>query len=265
MNYSTTTALVLGLAALAASVGCVRGPVAPDKACVFPEREITVDGDVADWSGATWYDVSNAGSQWLGQGITAEGWSGPSDLSYRWAGSWDGKGKLYFIFDVTDDCVISPPAQPNSFLNDCVELMIDYNHSGGPRFTEVTGEKVLRGYEMHFLPTQPPLVFVDDRLSPMYPMAKPQNDLFRNQYAGEIAVRRNARGYVMEIGFKLPGTAVGDGTMLGIDTDVCDDDGKGRESLLIWHSGQVNFWLTMDHYGTVVLRKDSTRKSEGTK
>jgi hypothetical protein len=96
-------------------------------------------------------------------------------------------------------------------------------------------------------------------------MAKPQNDLFRNQYAGEIAVRRNARGYVMEIGFKLPGTAVGDGTMLGIDTDVCDDDGKGRESLLIWHSGQVNFWLTMDHYGTVVLRKDSTRKSEGTK
>ena len=131
MNYSTTTALVLGLAALAASVGCVRGPVAPDKACVFPEREITVDGDVADWSGATWYDVSNAGSQWLGQGITAEGWSGPADLSYRWAGAWDGKGQLYFVFDVTDDCVISPPAQPNSFLNDCVELMIDYNHSGG--------------------------------------------------------------------------------------------------------------------------------------
>ena len=40
----------------------------------------------------------------------------------------------------------------------------------------------------------------------------------------------------------------------GLDTDTCDDDGEGRKSLQIWSGKQVDFWLTMDHYGRVTLK-----------
>jgi hypothetical protein len=235
-------------------VGCAQNRTASHQ-YIFWEQGIGVDGDLSEWQNARWHNVSKAENQWLGQGITREGWHGPKDLSYSWAGAWDGKETLYFAFKVNDDIVIDPPAQPNSFLNDCIEIMIDLQNNKGPRCTELNGKKELRGYEMHFLPMNKPLVFVDDTLSPMYPLKNPQNDLFRSAYAGEIAVKKQDSGYVAEIGLKIPGIPLGDGTILGIDTDVCDDDGKGRESLLIWHSGQVDFWITMDHYGKVILRK----------
>lgn len=234
--------------------GCAQNRTSAYK-YIFSEQSIVVDGDTSDWHDAQWHQVSKADSQWLGQGITRKGWQGPEDLSYSWAGAWDGKEKLYFVFKVNDDVLIDPPTQPNSFLNDCIEIMIDPKNSNGPRFTELNGKKELRGYEMHFLPMNKPIVFVDDSLSPMYPLDNPQNDLFRSAYTGEIAVKKQDTGYVVEMGFKIPGVPLGDGTVLGIDTGVGDDDGEGRESLLIWHSGQVDFWLTMDHYGKVMLRK----------
>ena len=46
---------------------------------------------------------------------------------------------------------------------------------------------------------------------------------------------------------------VGAGTVLGVETDVCDDDGDGRKSLQIWTGRQVDFWITMDHYGKLRL------------
>jgi hypothetical protein len=259
MNYAKyelllKKALLLSFSAAIFLTGCTQKQSLSAK-YIFMEQKVAVDGDLSEWQNAHWYNVSKAENQWLGQGITREGWQGPKDLSYSWAGSWDGKEKLYFAFKVNDDVVIDPPAQPNSFLNDCIEIIIDPKNSNGPRFTELNGKKELRGYEMHFLPMNKPLVFVDDSLSPMYHLNNPQNDLFKSAYAGEIAVKKQDTGYVVEIGFTIPGLPLGDGTILGIDTDVCDDDGHGRKSLLIWHSGQVDFWLTMDHYGKVMLRK----------
>ena len=32
-----------------------------------------------------------------------------------------------------------------------------------------------------------------------------------------------------------------------------DDDGDGRKSLQIWTGRQVDFWITMDHYGKLRL------------
>jgi hypothetical protein len=57
----------------------------------------------------------------------------------------------------------------------------------------------------------------------------------------------------MEIGFSIPGVKLRPGTVLGLETDVCDDDGEGRESLQIWTGRQVDFWITMDHYGKLRL------------
>lgn len=154
---------------------------------------------------------------------------------------------------MTDDKLVDPPTQPNSFLNDCIEILLDHKNRGGRRYLEDGDRKTLRGYEMHFLPSSLPLVFLDDSLSPMYPMEKPQNALFEKQWSGEVKVKKTQAGYIMEIGFSIPGVELQPGTELGVETDVCDGDGDGRKSLQIWTGRQVDFWITMDHYGKLRL------------
>ncbi len=215
-------------------------------------RPIVVDGRLDDWQDIAVADVSGAEHLWFGQGMTPQKWQGNRDLSYRWRSAWFDN-RLYFLFEVTDETVLDVPSQPNSFLNDCIEILLDPQDRGGRRFLEDGAQKVLRGYEMHFLPGSTPLVFVDDRLSPLYPLDKPQNELFISQWRGEVKVTRTSSGYVMEIGFAVPGVQLDKGMQLGIDTDVCDDDGQGRESLLLWTGRQVDFWITMDHYGHLRL------------
>jgi hypothetical protein len=58
----------------------------------------------------------------------------------------------------------------------------------------------------------------------------------------------------MEIAFSIPDVELKRGMSFGLDTDTCDDDGEGRKSLQIWSGKQVDFWLTMDHYGRVTLK-----------
>ena len=216
------------------------------------QRAITVDADVSDWQGIAANRVDGSEHLWFGQDMTPEKWKGNADHSYQWRAAWFGN-KLYFLFEVTDDIVVDPAQQPNSFLNDCIEILLDPRNQGGPRFDEVGGKKTLHGYEMHFLPSGGQLVFVDDALSPMYPMAHPQNDLFREKWEGQTAVRKTETGYIMEIAFAIPGVELKPGMVMGMDTDTCDDDGQGRKSLQIWAGQTVEFWLTMDHYGKVRL------------
>jgi len=216
------------------------------------KRAITVDADISDWQGVTANRVDGPEHLWFGQDMTPEKWKGNADHSYQWRAAWSGN-KLYFLFEVTDDIVVDPAQQPNSFLNDCIEILLDPRNQGGPRFDEEDGKKTLHGYEMHFLPSEGQLVFVDDALSPMYPMTNPQTDLFHEKWAGETAVRKTGTGYVMEIAFAIPGVELKPGLVMGMEIGIGDDDGQGRKSLQTWTGKQVDFWLTMDHYGKVTL------------
>ena len=218
----------------------------------FKNSEITVDAKMDDWKDIIENRVEGSDHLWFGQNMTPEKWHGNSDLSYSWKGAWNGN-KIYFLFEVTDNIVMQNPQQPNSFLNDAIEILLDHKNSGGPRVLIENDKKVLRGYEMHFLPTKKVMAFVDDALSPMYPIDNPQTDYFVKTWAGEAEVKMTKTGYVMEIGFEIPGLSLGEGMIFGIDTDVCDDDGNGRKSLQIWSGKQVDFWKTMDHYGQIEL------------
>jgi len=135
---------------------------------------------------------------------------------------------MFFLFKVRDDTLVEPAAQPNSFLNDCIEIILDYKNQQGPRFTETEQGKVLHGYEMHFLPAAPIHVFVDDAKAPLYPLEMAQDSLFRTEWKGEIARTRNPGSYTVEIGFEVPGFTISPGRMIGMDVNVCDDDGEGR-------------------------------------
>jgi len=84
-------------------------------------------------------------------------------------------------------------------------------------------------------------------------MNQPQTERFRKEWNGQTAVQKTDTGYIMEIAFSIPGVELKPGLRMGMDTDTCDDDGQSRKSLQIWASGQVDFWLTMAHYGKVTL------------
>lgn len=219
---------------------------------IFRTSQINVDGKADDWDQIKGEKVNTEDKLWIGQNLVRENWNGPDDLSFTWKACHNGN-KLYFLFEVTDDILVEPANQPNSFLNDCIEILLDPKNTGGPRFIEKDSTKTLNGYELHFLPASPNFVFLNDSIAPMYPINMSQNQLFLEKWKGEIACTKTAKGYILELGFELPNVTVTTGMQMGIDVDVCDDDGLGRKSLMIWSGTQKEFWLTMDDYPDAIF------------
>jgi hypothetical protein len=240
--------------------------------CALAHRPIKVDGDLRDWNGVRANIVRGSDHLWFGQGMQPEQWSGDEDLSYQWRGAWS-EGQLYFALEVTDDRRVEP-TQVSSYLCDCVEIYLDPDNQGGRRVKVLDGRadwfdkcdpRELMGYELHFLPTDPPRVYLDH--SDKYALDKPQTERFAREWAGRAAYRPTAQGYVIEMGFRLPHASLRPGMTLGLEVGVCDDDGAGRESIMMWTGTKRDFWLTMDDYGQVTLTEplqlESRRHADG--
>jgi hypothetical protein len=222
------------------------------------KHEIKVDGEVSDWEAIPAVTVARQEQLWLGEGLPEGQWKGPEDLSFSWKSTWND-GKLYFLFEVKDD-TLSNFDQEYAWLNDCIEIYVDPGRKGGSRIEGIGPENTLedrtgrkmRGYEMQFLPSNPPKVYADDSKGVYFTDAE-QNDLFNQQWNGEVARKKTNEGYLMEIGFVVPDTDLQSGEELGLDVAVCDDDGDGRKSLLLWSGYKGEFWLTMDNFKGITL------------
>jgi len=262
---------MLVLLTLYFGMGAVECVAAPRGALV--PRKITVDGALEDWQGIEPWVVRGREHLWYGQGMTPEQWDNDADLSYQWRGAWHGS-HLYFAIEVVDDRLADPDRE-FSYLCDCVEIYLDYDNQGGQRVKVLDGRedwlakcdpRELMGYELHFLPTDPPRVYLDH--TDKYALAKPQTDRFHQQWAGRAACRRTPQGYVLEVGFQVPDVALHAEKTIGIEIGVCDDDGDGRESIMMWTGTKGDFWITMDDYGKVTLtepaRFESRRNADGT-
>ena len=44
------------------------------------------------------------------------------------------------------------------------------------------------------------------------------------------------------------------GQVMGLDVAVCDDDGEGRKSLMIWSGTKSEYWLNMDEYPKFIIQ-----------
>ena len=223
------------------------------------ERDIAVDGKISDWKGIIPNVVHGSNHLWTAQqGLEAEHWQGDQDLSYRWRGAWS-QGKLYFLFEVTDDKVVEGGA-PLSYKCDCIEIYLDMKRQGGARVKIMDGRvnwlekydpKEMMGHEIHFVPGNP--VRINLNHAYLYGLDKPQTDEFKKEWAGEVAYRKTEHGYLMEIGLAVPGVKLESGKVIGVEMGVCDDDGNQRESIMMWTGTKLNFWETMNEYGAVTL------------
>lgn len=231
----------------------------PRPTYVLHERAITVDGDPAEWLDMPLNAVGGQEHLWFGQGMTPEKWAGNEDLSYSWRGACSGD-KLFFLIEVTDDRMVEA-GRPSSFLCDCVEIYVDYKNRGGQRVCVMDGranwfdtcdDRELMGYELHFLPTQPPRVYLDHRHK--YRVDKPQNETFERRWHGKAVCKRTTTGYILEAGFSIPKRRhLKHGAAIGLEIGVCDDDGNGRESIMMLTGTKADFWLRMDEYAQVTL------------
>lgn len=222
------------------------------------ERNITIDGDISDWEGIDRNVVEGADSLWINEDLSREKWAGNEDLSFSWSGAWYGN-KFYFLIEVIDNDV-QPCIREFSWINDCVEIQFDPKNLEGERITGVSVDtpipdrvgKEINGYEMHFLPCEPPKVYLDDTQA-VYRLENEQTKMFYEQWDGEITRKLTDNGYVLEIGFSVPDLELEPGMVVGLDVAVGDDDGSERKSLMIWTGKQVAFWITMDHFGKMTL------------
>jgi uncharacterized protein (DUF362 family) len=84
-----------------------------------------IDGHGNDgcWAQAPWSSISYV---WLGATPS------PSDFNGRYKLVWTAE-RLYYLVEITDDLFSAPYSDPlnNYYNNDCVELFVDENHSGG--------------------------------------------------------------------------------------------------------------------------------------
>lgn len=215
------------------------------------EKNIIVDADTSDWYGITSEVVKEKSHLWIGQGMESNNWLGAHDLSFAWRSVWK-ENKVYFLFVVNDD-KISPFDRPNTWLNDCIEICIDPKLRRGIRKDTIAGETVLNGYEMHFLPMQPPHAFLQDDGS-IYFVANPQDTDFKTFWNGEIAVVYTATGYILELAFSIPEVTLNKSAAVGLEIAVCDDDGASRKNLLTWTGIQNDYWIKMDKYGELYFR-----------
>ena len=92
----------------------------------------------------------------------------PTDLALRSCCGWnDSLNRLYFMAEVFDDIHQTDRADPQcNWTDDCWEIVIDANHSGGRHawFSDLTGEesKRLEGSQgTQYIVTEPPVQDVD--------------------------------------------------------------------------------------------------------
>jgi len=233
--------LRLLIVAVVFTAGCAtfeQAPVGPAYYGAVEKPHVT-DGLDADWDNAQACLVNGRERLWLGDATRQDGWQGNDDLSYRWKASWQGD-KLHFLFVVSDEHVMWIPMQPLAYLNDCILLYLDPRDVRGPQ-----------RHELMLVPCNPPRVYLDARDG--YDTDKPQNARFESEWAGKIDTRAYANGYVIEVEFAIPGVRPAAGSVMGVQTAVCDDDGVGRESVMIWPGTAGDFRASMDAYGVLGL------------
>ncbi len=242
--------------------GCASHHTAIDKRLEYNavERNIKIDGDVRDWKGIKKNVVQGADYLWINEDLLPEKWAGNNDLSFSWSGAWYGN-KFYFLVEVTDNN-LQPCIREFSWINDCVEVLFDPRNLEGERITGVSVDtpipdrigKKINGYEIHFLPCDPPKVYLDDT-QVVYRLENEQTRMFYEQWDGEIKTRLTDNGYLLEIAFTVPDLDLKPGMVVGLDLAVGDDDGNERKSLMTWTGKQVAFWITMDFFGKMTLVK----------
>jgi hypothetical protein len=132
--------LIIGVSTDARAHLTVIGPDGTNYGNVFPlhgfvQSEIpTLDANLSDWEAtvdpALWFTTEMLGvNDWWNNGAVYD----LNNLAFRFALGWaEDTNRLYLGAEVRDNLYINEFSQRETYQSDCIEWMIDADHSGGP-------------------------------------------------------------------------------------------------------------------------------------
>ncbi|MDF2455406.1 MAG: sugar-binding protein [Cytophagaceae bacterium] len=179
----------------------------------------TVDGIDSDacWNDAAWVSINNL---YLGAAYT------PNDFSGRYKMVWTAS-KIYLLAEITDDVLRDDHANPttNYWDDDCVEIFLDENKSGGPHQTNYNA------FAYHVSLAYEPVDVGTDGLPHVY-----TDDIFTrkvttgNVTVWEFAINIYPDTYVY--GGSNTAVTLYQGKQLGFNLAYCDNDTGVRNSFI---------------------------------
>ena len=245
---------------------------------------VSIDGDLDEWKTVKGFTMADPKFFFVGQGMSSAKWGGPQDLSATFKVQWDEQ-YIYIAVEVVDDVVeephgsLSPGTDTGSWDDDSVEIMLDNDGCGMPRY--YIGDPMHHEFHFVYSATHP---FVFDNFwkkqpgarQAMFPLpgggkeplAYPGEVMAKNDvtqafskppYNGEYAFKKTSQGYNLEIRMSLPGAMMrpidDGGHAIGFDVSVNDNDlGRGpTKQQLHWSGMNDLFWRNCQFFGTLVL------------
>jgi hypothetical protein len=196
----------------------------------YMEYAPTVDGTMdPDWEAVPEVTMTSIADRAFPDG-------GHGDLSSFFRAAYDDDGDFCFFGTVVDDSIYTAGA--NSYEQDCFEIYFDGNNSKGSSYDG----------------------FDDVQWRYVYGLT---SDSAGWKDPGEVAWAVTDTGYNMELVISAAdladtNIALGEGSTIGFEVQVADNDGNGRECMTKWWSESNNSWQQPLLFGTVDLVDESS-------
>ncbi len=211
----------------------------------------TIDGigNEACWQEAGWAAMDQV---WIGNAVTA------NDFSGKYKVAWTAD-KLYLLVEVTDDVLSDYYANPlqNWWDDDCVEVFLDENHSGGNH------QYNYNAFAYHVSTLYDAVDLGTDQNPHLY------NDHFTtkrtkngNIYTWEMAITLYTDAFVYGA-LNNPTATLAKSKLIGFSLAYCDNDGgTTRENFIgskvLAPADKNNSYINASLFGTVELVEAST-------
>jgi hypothetical protein len=205
-----------------------------------------IDGLLHDecWKSASWDTLDQI---WLGNAFNAE------DFQGRYAITWDDS-LLYLSLEITDDSLVNFYNNPliQYWDDDCVEVFIDEDHSGGIH------QYSHQAFAYHISPVMDAIDIGPDKQAHFY-NHHIKGAITKNQtkYAWELAIRVFGKEYSDSLNTQKP-IKLSVNKTLGFSLAYCDNDSSAfRENFI----GSVNSpghfkndgWIDASCFGKLIL------------
>jgi hypothetical protein len=212
----------------------------------FAASEPAIDGMENDscWNHAVWDTLDQV---WIGSKFSTD------DFSGRYKIAWDEK-RLYLYIEITDDSILNIHEPLNAYWDDdCVEVFIDENRSGGNH------QYNYNAFAYHISPSMDAVDMGTDQKPHLY-NSHVQGAIKKNgtQYCWELAIALYPDSYSDDRTDNEP-VKLFTGKNVGFSLAYCDNDTSATRENFI---GSVNTpghfnndgWMNADCFGLLILK-----------
>ena len=230
------------------------GTVVDDGDYAAPRAEKTPEidgvGNDACWAKAAWKSIACSWDYFLSP---PPDYPQPADFNGRYKIVWT-PGKLYYLIEITDDKLVDTHANPleNYWDDDCVELFLDEDHSGGNHQSNYNAFAYHIGLDYTAVDLTDNGEFAPGIFSGHIKAMRSKNG---DVYTWEIAVDIYSDSYQDESPANTPVTLQA-GKVMGFAIAYCDSDSYWRDNFIgsiKLPRGEDTAWQDADVFGTLTL------------